>query len=155
MHKNSEFPLSRWVGMTAVQLCALALTVYSLFTIFNLLHDSLWGATEIKVNSGAIRLLGCGIGLMLVFTYAMLEGIGYLKKNTKLTRPFTIGIFFCLVMFALLPSIIHIPLEKYLFSEGYKICHLKSYTNRSYTVTVYTKGIQECIDGAKEREIAI
>lgn len=148
MHLNPEFTLSRWAGIALVQLCAIAVMVYSLWHLYEILRDTFTGADLVRVNSGPLRILGCGLGLFILFSYVTMEGIGYFdKKKKNLERQFTIGILTALAMVVVLPILVQWPLEKRLLNDGYEICEPKTYTNRSYTVTVYTKHAPSCTNG--------
>lgn len=112
-----------------------------------LINDLLGAAPVITFDTSVYRFLGVAIGTGGLAGAAVIVW-AYQEKPPKAANKW-IGrcLIAGLLLMFLLPHIIHFPLERYLFYNGYKICEPKSYATRSYRSVAYAHSVPACFKG--------
>ena len=106
-------------------------------------------APVVTFNSGVMKLFGIGLAASAFTGYAIAEIRLGRPPSAKMAKSVTSTIIAGLALLFLLPHLVHTPLERHLFSEGYKLCEPLSHRWLSYKTIVYVNDVPTCINSVK------
>lgn len=108
-------------------------------------------APQVTVNTITFRLLGLSILAGILALICVDDTSGIYKRFPTLEKYLGRVMMVGLVLMFLLPTLVHIPLERYLMSNGYKLCEPKSEVLRTHRISVYVKDVPTCVEGLSKK----
>lgn len=136
--------LARWLAFTAFGAIAIVTLGIFLWNGGKLASAVIQEMPMVTIHTGVLRLLGIALLAAVLASALIISAQGKPSRNEKADRKIVRLLIAGLVILFLFPPAVHIPLERYLFSQSYKICQPKSTANRAYRVVVYVADVPTC-----------
>jgi len=139
--------LAFFIILTLGALTWFAISIIGLISQFHIKSE------VVGFDKGSMYMLGCGLGLLLLTTGGVMQGVFGLELTPKNQSLFSRGIVVSLVLMIFFPQLTHYAVVKYAQKQSYSICNDASYHWLLYSKLYYTKSRVACNVLVKEKEI--